>query len=74
MFILKTNEVGTAMFAKGQMVELDIDLWHKRINHFNFPKFHDMQGARESRKHANLGSKIGFISLMIIIVAVTRST
>ena len=28
MFILDTNDVGTAMFAKGQKVELDIDLWH----------------------------------------------
>ena len=26
MFILKTNNVGTAMFAKGQKVEIDIDL------------------------------------------------
>ena len=31
MFILETNEVGNAMFAKGQKVELDIDLWHKRF-------------------------------------------
>ena len=33
MFILDTNDVGTAMFAKGQKVEVDIDLWHKRIGH-----------------------------------------
>ena len=24
------------MFAKGQKVELDIDLWHKRFDHVNF--------------------------------------
>ena len=38
MFILKTNDVGTAMFAKGQKVKLYIDLWHKRIDHINFRK------------------------------------
>ena len=43
MFILKTNEVGTAMFAKGQMVELDIDLWHKRSGHIIFPQLREMQ-------------------------------
>ena len=31
MFILKMNDVGTEMFSKGQKVESDIDLWHKRI-------------------------------------------
>ena len=38
MFILETNDVGTAMFAKGQKVESYIDLWHKRINHVNFQR------------------------------------
>ena len=42
MFILETNEVGTAMFAKGQKVESDIDLWHKRFNHVNFPPLREM--------------------------------
>ena len=37
MFILKTNNVDTAMFAKGQKVESDIDLWNKRFGHANFP-------------------------------------
>ena len=36
MFILNTNDVGTALFAKGQKVESDIDLWHKRIGHVNY--------------------------------------
>ena len=27
MFILNTNDVGTALFAKGQKIELDINLW-----------------------------------------------
>ena len=33
MFTLDSTDGGTAMFAKGQKVELDIDLWHKRIGH-----------------------------------------
>ena len=36
MFIVDTNDVGTAMFAKGQKVESDIDLWHKWIGHVNY--------------------------------------
>ena len=43
MFILNTNEVGTVLFAKGQKVESDIDLWHKRFAHVNFPQFREMQ-------------------------------
>ena len=43
MFILETNEVGTAMFAKGQKVESDIDLWHKRFDQINFPRLREMQ-------------------------------
>ena len=43
MFILNTNEVGTALFAKGQKVESDIDLWHKRFGHVNFPRLREMQ-------------------------------
>ena len=38
MFILDTNEVGTTMFARGQKVKSDIDLWHKRFGHVNFPR------------------------------------
>ena len=38
MFILDTNDVGTTMFAKGQKVESDIDLWHKRIGHINYQR------------------------------------
>ena len=36
MFILDTNDVGTAMFTNGQKGESDIDLWHKRIGHVNY--------------------------------------
>ena len=43
MFILKTNNVGTVMIAKGQKVESDIDLWHKRFGHVNFPRLREMQ-------------------------------
>ena len=42
MFILKANDVGTAMFAKGQKVKCDIDLWHKQIGHINFPKLQEL--------------------------------
>ena len=43
MFILDTNDVGTAMFCKGQKVESDIDLWHKRIGHVNYQRLQDLQ-------------------------------
>ena len=43
MFILDTNDVGLIMYAKGQKVESNIELWHKRFNHINFPKLQDMQ-------------------------------
>ena len=33
MFILDTNDINTTLFAKGQKVELDIDLWQKRVSH-----------------------------------------
>ena len=43
MFILETNEVGNAMFAKGKKIELDIDLWNKSFGHINFPQLREMQ-------------------------------
>ena len=43
MFILDTKDIGTAMFAKGQKVEADINLWYKRIVHVNFPRLHELQ-------------------------------
>ena len=43
MFILNTNNVCTALFAKGQKIELDIDLWHKRIGHVNYQRLEDLQ-------------------------------
>ena len=46
MFILDTNDVGTSMFAKGQKVESDIDLWHKRIGHVNYHRLQDLQSKQ----------------------------
>ena len=43
MFILETNDVGTAMFAKVQKVESDINLWHNRFGHVNFPRLCEME-------------------------------
>ena len=42
VFILETNDVATTMFAKGQKVESDIDRWHKRFGHVNFPGLQEM--------------------------------
>ena len=42
MFILNTNDVETALLTKGQKVESDIDLWHKRFGHINFPRLREM--------------------------------
>ena len=35
MFILVSNEVKSAMFAKGLKVDTDMELWHKRIGDIN---------------------------------------
>ena len=43
MFILESNEVKLAMFAKGLKVETDLKLWHKRIGHINLQKLQNMQ-------------------------------
>mgnify|MGYP000689272179 CR=1 FL=1 len=43
MFILDTNDVGTSMFAKGQKVESDIDLWHRRLGHVHYQRLQDLQ-------------------------------
>ena len=43
MFILDTDDVDTAMLAKGQKVESDINLWHKRIGHINYQRLQDLQ-------------------------------
>ena len=42
MFILESNEVKSAMFAKGLKVKTDLNLWHKRISHINLQKLKDM--------------------------------
>ena len=36
-------KVKTALFAKGQKIESDIELWHKRFIHVNFPRLLEMQ-------------------------------
>ena len=41
--ILAMNDVDNAMFAKGQKVELDINLWHKWIGHVNFQRLQEFQ-------------------------------
>ena len=38
MFILDTNDVGIALFAKGQKIESDINLWHKWIRNLNYKR------------------------------------
>ena len=38
MFIVDSTDGGTAMFARGQKAESDIDLWHKRIGHVNYQR------------------------------------
>ena len=43
MFILDSTDGGTAMFAKGQKIESDIDLRHKRIGHVNYQRLQDLQ-------------------------------
>ena len=43
MFILESSEVKSAMYAKGQKVETDLKLWHKRIGHINLQKLQNMQ-------------------------------
>jgi hypothetical protein len=45
MFILDRTDDGpdTALFAKGQKAESDIDWWQKRIGHVNFRRLQDLQ-------------------------------
>ena len=35
MFILDLNEIKSAMFAKVLKVDIDLEVWHKRINYIN---------------------------------------
>ena len=46
MFILDSTDGGSAMFAKGQKVESDIDLWHKRIGQVNYQCLQDLQSKQ----------------------------
>ena len=36
-------DIDTTLFAKGQKIESDIDLWHKRIGHVNYRRLEDLQ-------------------------------
>ena len=85
MFILDTNQAGTTLFAKGQKVELDIDLWHKRFGHVKFPRLCEMQtknivsdcqnfGAGMARfvKLAKWGRNTDFHSSMSVITVEIR--
>ena len=38
MFILDSNEMKKAMYAKGLKTEVNIELWHKRIAHINLQR------------------------------------
>ena len=80
MFILDSIDGGTAMFAKGQKAESDIDLWHKRIGHINYQSLKDLQskqvvfGLPKFAKPASLGSNTGFLSPTSITEVETSST
>ena len=43
MFILDTNDIGTTLFAKGQKVKSDTDIWHKRIGHINYQRLQELE-------------------------------
>ena len=43
MFIPDSHEMKSAMYAKGQRADTDIELWHKRIGHINLQKLMGMQ-------------------------------
>ena len=43
MFIPDSHEMKSAMYAKGQRANTDIELWHKRIGHINLQKLKGMQ-------------------------------
>ena len=43
MFILDSNEVKSAMYAKCLKTETNIELWHKRIGHVNLQRLLGMQ-------------------------------
>ena len=43
LFILDSNEVKSAMYAKGLKTETNIELWHKRIGHVNLQRLRGMQ-------------------------------
>ena len=55
MFILDTNDVGIALFVKGQKVKSDIDLWHKRIGHLHYQR----QKFSGQRAHICEGCQLG---------------
>ena len=46
MSILDSTNGGTAMFAKGQKVESDIELWHNQIGHVNYQRLQDLQSKQ----------------------------
>ena len=87
MFILDSTDGGTTMFTKGQKVESDIDLWHKRIGHVNYQRLQDLQskqvvfklpkfsaGRHKFVKPASSGSNTNFLSSTSKIGAGISST
>ena len=43
MFILESNEVKSAMFARGVKADIGIELWHKIVGHINLDKLKGVQ-------------------------------
>ena len=72
MFLLDSTDGGTAMFAKGQKAESDIELWHKRIVHVNYQWLQGLQSKQV--KPASSGSNTDFPSPMSETGAGTSST
>ena len=87
MFILDSSDGGTAMIAKGQKVESDIDLWYKRIGHVNYQRLQICNrnkwysdclnlvvGRHNFVKPASLGSNTDFLSPMSVTGPGTSSS
>ena len=57
MFILKSNEVKSAMFAKILKVDTNIELWHKKIGHINLNKLKAMHSKGVAIEHSTYKEK-----------------
>ena len=59
MFILDTNDVGIAIFAKGKKVKSDIDLWQKQCDHVNFSQRQEMRSKNIVLRLPNFSGQKG---------------